>query len=282
MQRSVGIERLELYEAKFSKMEDKMNEVKILVIDDEEAICDACSQIFTKDGYLVETCLEGTSGLKKLEKFKPHVVFVDLRMPGLNGMDVLDRIRERNSAVVPIVITGYGTIESAVESMKKGAFDFLCKPLTVEKLRDATKKALEKKNIKYDPERLIRTQDLARGETTFHVADLVAFVKPPDLPPSLYPFAKSTDWEVNTNGEGDVRLLILKIRGTIDSYHAIVVRKDVTIEDIEEKIHKELEIVRLSQNTRDKLEELLGRFQNGKFTYYVKQRFDSAESTRQY
>jgi len=254
-----------------------MSAAKILVIDDEEAICDACSQVFTKDGYLVETCLEGTSGLKKIDNFKPDVVFVDLKMPGISGLEVLDELREKNKDVVPIVITGYGTIESAVESMKKGAFDFLCKPLTADKLKEVTNKALGNRKVLFDVEHLDAEEVAVKPKRSIHIADLIAFVKPLDLPPSLYPFAKCTGWEADTDAEQDIRFLILKIRGTIDSYHAIVVKNDMTIQDIEDKIHRELEIVELSESTREKLRELLQKFQNGEFTYFVRQQVDKAK-----
>jgi two-component system sensor histidine kinase/response regulator len=118
---------------------------KILIIDDEEIICNACSHIFCGEGYLVETCCDGLSGLEKFHTFKPDVVFIDLKMPGLNGLEVLKKIREKDTDVVLIVITGYATIESAVESMKNGAFDFLPKPFTPEELKLITKRALEKR-----------------------------------------------------------------------------------------------------------------------------------------
>jgi len=107
-----------------------MEKVKILIIDDEETICDACSKMLSKEGYILETCCDGTSGLMKFDKFLPDIVFVDLKMPGMSGLDVLRRISTKDRNVVMIVITAYASIESAVESMKKGAFDFLPKPFS--------------------------------------------------------------------------------------------------------------------------------------------------------
>lgn len=128
------------------------NKPKILIIDDEAAICDACSQVLNESGYLVEMSFDGGNGLKKLDDFNPDVVFVDLKMPGMGGMDVLEKIREKDKNIVPIVITGYATIESAVESMKRGAFDFLPKPFTSEELRIITRRALEKRRISLEAE----------------------------------------------------------------------------------------------------------------------------------
>ena len=127
---------------------------KILIIDDEEIICAACTQILKEADYSIETALEGITGLKKIDEFKPDIVFLDLKMPGIGGMEVLERLREKDKSIVPIVITGYATIESAVESMKKGAFDFLPKPFTPAELRLITKRALEKRKATLEAERL--------------------------------------------------------------------------------------------------------------------------------
>jgi len=139
-----------------------MNNPKILIIDDERTICQACSQIFIQDGYSVETCLEGASGLKKFDDFKPDVVFVDLKMPGIGGMEVLETIAQRDKNVVLVVITGYATIESAVESMKSGAFDFLPKPFTPDELRIITRRALEKRRASLEAERLREDKERMR------------------------------------------------------------------------------------------------------------------------
>jgi two-component system sensor histidine kinase/response regulator len=140
----------------------EINNSKILIIDDEEAICDACCQVLSGKGCLVETSSEGTTGLKRLGDFKPDIVFVDLKMPGMSGMEVLAKIREKDENVVLIVITGYATIESAVESMKKGAFDFLPKPFTPDELILITKRALEKRSASLEAERLREEKERMR------------------------------------------------------------------------------------------------------------------------
>ncbi len=127
---------------------------KILLIDDEPAICEACQQIFTENNYLVEIAQNGTEGLKKFEEFNPDVVFIDLKMPGISGNEVLRKIIEKKTDAIPIVITGYASIESAVESMKNGAFDFLPKPFTSEELLMITKRGLERKRILAEKKRL--------------------------------------------------------------------------------------------------------------------------------
>lgn len=118
---------------------------KILIIDDEESICDACSEVYIKDGHKVEIAKDGETGLKKVIEFNPDIVLVDLKMPGISGMEVLEELKKTNPDIVSIVITGYATIDSAVEVMKKGAFDFLPKPFTPDELRVITNRAIEKR-----------------------------------------------------------------------------------------------------------------------------------------
>lgn len=118
---------------------------KILIIDDEESICDACSEVYIKDGHKVEIAKDGETGLKKVNEFNPDIVLVDLKMPGISGIEVLEELKKINPDIVSIVITGYATIDSAVEVMKKGAFDFLPKPFTPDELRVITNRAIEKR-----------------------------------------------------------------------------------------------------------------------------------------
>ena len=125
-------------------MTEKAN---ILVIDDDEAIRDSCSQVFEKDGNTVKTAKDGTEGLKLFKKEFFHVVLLDLKLPGVEGMVVLSRIKKENPETPVIIITGYASIESAVEAVKRGASDYLPKPFTPEQLRVIVKKALDNRKI---------------------------------------------------------------------------------------------------------------------------------------
>lgn len=120
---------------------------KILVIDDEETMLDCCSQVLCPLGLVVETAKNGRLGLDKLKEIKPDVVLVDLRMHGISGMEILEKINEIDEQIVTIVITGYGTLESAIEAMKKGAYDFITKPFTPDVLRITMKRALDKRKL---------------------------------------------------------------------------------------------------------------------------------------
>jgi signal transduction histidine kinase len=126
----------------------------ILVIDDEESMRDSCMQILKKDGYIADAAENGSIGLEKIRALKPDVVLIDLKMPGISGMEVLDKIPEINPNIIPVVITGYATVDSAVEAMKRGAFDFLPKPFTPDELRIIVKRGLERKNLLEETARL--------------------------------------------------------------------------------------------------------------------------------
>lgn len=122
----------------------KKRKHSIVVIDDEESMRDSCRMILEKDGFLTETAENGSSGLTKVEKIRPDLVLIDLKMPGISGLDVLEKVKKIDSNIIPIVITGYATIESAVEAMKRGAYDILHKPFTPGELRLIIKRGLDR------------------------------------------------------------------------------------------------------------------------------------------
>lgn len=119
----------------------------ILVIDDDEPIRDSCQQTLSKDGCLVKTAGEGNEGLRRMKEESFDVILLDLKMPGLSGVEVLERIKENNPETIVIIITGYPSVESAVQTMKMGAYDYLSKPFTPDELRIVLRRALEKKNL---------------------------------------------------------------------------------------------------------------------------------------
>lgn len=126
----------------------------VLVIDDEESMRDSCSQILTKSGFQAEIAEDGHTGLQKIKDSKPDLVLIDLKMPGVSGFEVLERAKEIDPNIILVVITGYATVESAVEAMKKGAYDFLPKPFTPEELRIIINRALERRQLALEAESL--------------------------------------------------------------------------------------------------------------------------------
>ena len=119
----------------------------ILVIDDEEVMRDSCKQILSRQGHNVKLAEDGYQGLELLKEKSFDLVILDLKMPGIDGMEVLEKIKESSPETAVVVITGYATVESAVEAMKRGAYDFLPKPFTPEEFRLIIERALEKKRL---------------------------------------------------------------------------------------------------------------------------------------
>ncbi len=120
---------------------------KILVVDDEQSIRDSCRQALSKSGFQVSAAEDGAKGLEILSTEPFDLVIVDLKMPGLSGMELLKKTKEIDPEIVVVVITGYATIESAVEAMKAGAYDFIPKPFTPDALRMIASRALEKRKL---------------------------------------------------------------------------------------------------------------------------------------
>jgi len=139
-----------------------LEKIKLLVIDDEEVILDGCTQIFSNEDVVVETAFDGTKGLVKVKEIKPDVVLVDLKMPGISGIEVLEKIKEIDNQIITIVLTGYATIDTAIDSMKRGAYDFITKPFTPDELRITVKKAMEKRKLSLETNKLRQEKEKLR------------------------------------------------------------------------------------------------------------------------
>ncbi|HZD56949.1 MAG TPA: HAMP domain-containing sensor histidine kinase [Anaerolineales bacterium] len=148
-------------------MDDK---AKILIIDDEEVVLDSCIQIFKSGDYDIDTAQNGQLGIKLVEELEPDLVYVDLKMPGISGFEVLEKINQIDPTIVSIVITGYATVSSAVEAMKKGADDFLPKPFTPDELRLITQRGLEKRRLILETISLRKEKEMLRD----HFAAIVS------------------------------------------------------------------------------------------------------------
>jgi len=133
----------------------------ILVIDDEQIMRDGCSRILAKDGWSVLCAENGAQGLEEMKGHPENidVILLDLMMPGMSGMEVLDHIRTYDPNLLVIVITGYATVESAVEAMKKGAYDFIPKPFTPDQLRIVVRRALERRALQKEADFLRKERE---------------------------------------------------------------------------------------------------------------------------
>ncbi len=115
---------------------------QVLIIDDEKSIVDSLSSILKEEGFSVFSAKDGKEGLALFHRIKPKVVLLDVWMPEMDGLDVLRNMREAESDTVIIVISGHGTISTAVEAVKMGATDFLEKPLSIEKVLEVISRGL--------------------------------------------------------------------------------------------------------------------------------------------
>ncbi|MBI2058905.1 MAG: response regulator [Nitrospirae bacterium] len=135
---------------------------KILVVDDDAALCDTLKDVFTGDGHHVGIARDGKAGLRELANDHYDVVITDLNMPEMEGLELLSHIRKSQFDVCPIVLTGFGTIEAAVESMKLGAYDYVLKPFNVNEFREVVWKCLAR--VREEREHPIRV-DRLKAET---------------------------------------------------------------------------------------------------------------------
>jgi signal transduction histidine kinase len=135
---------------------------KILVIDDEEIVRESCAMILKGQDYSIKTAENGEIGLEIMRDFLPDLVLVDLKMPGLSGFEVLEEIFTFDATIVTIVITGFATVDSAVEAMKKGTFDFIPKPFQPDELRLVVRRGLERRKLVLETIGLRKEKEMLR------------------------------------------------------------------------------------------------------------------------
>lgn len=136
----------------------------VLVIDDEQGIRDMLSYALGKEGYKVLTAQNGEEGIEKVKKEDIDIVISDIKMPGLDGVAVLGKIKEIKPQIEVIIATGYASIETAIESLRKGAYDYINKPFNITELSVLLEKAYETKQMK---SQLVSLKELDRLKDEF-------------------------------------------------------------------------------------------------------------------
>jgi two-component system, NtrC family, nitrogen regulation response regulator NtrX len=127
---------------------------RILIVDDEDSIREVLHQLFEYEGHVVEEAASGMAAIRAVEANRPDLVFLDVKMQGMDGLDALERIRELSPATQVVMISGHGTIDTAVEATRRGAFDFLEKPLDTDRLLLTLRNVLEVRGLSESVARL--------------------------------------------------------------------------------------------------------------------------------
>ncbi len=169
--------------------------IKVLVIDDESGIREGSQRILSRMGCTVFGASNGEEGLASIGQKKIHIVLLDLKMPGMDGMEVLRRIQETNKDILVIVITGFATVETAIEAMKQGAYDFIPKPFEPDQLRIVINRAKEKIMLQAEAEKLARDRRRTLADLDMEKSRIRTIIE--SLPSGL----------VVTNTEGQIVLV---------------------------------------------------------------------------
>jgi DNA-binding NtrC family response regulator len=121
--------------------------ISILIVDDEFSVRDSLYNWFRTEGYRVETAANAVEALKKLQESSWDLILLDIKMPGMDGMELQRHIKKIDSSIIVIIMTGYATVDTAVEAMKEGAFDYLSKPIDPDKLSILIRNALNQRRL---------------------------------------------------------------------------------------------------------------------------------------
>ena len=158
--------------------------MKILIIDDERAIRNSLSEILSDEGYNVEVAEDGPTAIEMVEKERYDVIFCDIKMPNMEGTEVLEKLRKDGIDSAIIMISGHGDIETAVECIKKGAFDFIQKPLDLNRILITIKNATERTQIITEntnlKKKVFGQQMIGESAPIKHLKEMIEKVAPTD------------------------------------------------------------------------------------------------------
>jgi two-component system nitrogen regulation response regulator NtrX len=158
---------------------------RILIIDDEKSIRKTLREILEYEKYQVDEATEGVEGMALLQKEKYDVVLCDIKMPKMDGIELLDKITQSSADIPVVMISGHGTIETAVEAVKKGAFDFIAKPLDLNRLLVTIRNAMDKstlvKETKVLKKKVNKTFDMVgESKAIVQIQEMIERVAPTD------------------------------------------------------------------------------------------------------
>ena len=137
-----------------------MDEMRIMLVDDEEGFLSTTKNVLERKGINVTTAISGSEALEKLTQEKIDVVILDVKMPGMDGVSALKAIKSRYSSVEVIMLTGHGTVESALEGLRSGASDYLTKPIDIDELVAKAEEAFARRKYLEERNRVARRKNL--------------------------------------------------------------------------------------------------------------------------
>lgn len=140
---------------------------RILIVEDEETLAASLRRVFTKEGYSVDITADGESGLEIIEKNSYDLIITDIILPGMNGIELLRKIKEREPDQIVIIITAYASLETAVEALRAGAYDYVIKPIIHEEIKQIVRNALKQRALQR--ENLILKKELGRHYDFSHI-----------------------------------------------------------------------------------------------------------------
>ncbi len=123
-----------------------MELLRVLVIDDESVICDACDLVLSEQGHTVTLRNNGKAGLEAIREGSYDILLLDMKLPDIDGMDILKVVQEEKPGLCTIVMTGYSSISNAVQAMRQGADNYLAKPFTEDELLQAIEESYESRS----------------------------------------------------------------------------------------------------------------------------------------
>jgi len=143
--------------------EKSMKQMKMMLVDDEERFLSTTKKLLSRKGYDVVTASSGAEALDILRSHNIHVVILDVKMPGMDGIETLKAIKRNYPLVEVIMLTGHGTIDSAVEGLKSGATDYLTKPTDVQDLIEKAEDAFGKRQVLEDKIRVAQSRTIGKS-----------------------------------------------------------------------------------------------------------------------
>src|ERR1039457_2188624 len=132
----------------------KPSDISILIVDDETSIRDALTQWFELDGYQVSSAEDANSALLKLQQGSWDIVMLDIKMPGIDGLELQRRIKKIDKNIITIMITAFASVDTSVQALKEGAFDYIVKPVDPDEMSHLIRNAVEQRRLLHENQQL--------------------------------------------------------------------------------------------------------------------------------